>query len=135
MVKAGELRKSWEKISSQLNEAERFLQEHKTDEALYFIWIAAENLINCLKVSVNGIYLKGHRAKTSILKGYAAQGLLKQDYSPAFERLSKYRISAEFHPYTSIPRDYTERDVIRFLEKIKELKREVGRILGKKGVL
>jgi len=135
MVKLKELGQSWKKIGSQIEESKRFLDEQKIDEALYFIWIAAENLVNCLKVTVNGIYLKEHRAKTDILKAYFAAGTLKKDYSRTFEKLSKYRIAAEFHPYTSIKRDYTKEDVKRFLEEIEGLKAELSRILKERGVL
>ena len=135
MVKKEELKQNWEKINSQLKEVERFLGEDKLDEALYFIWIAAENLINNLKVTINGFYLKDHRAKTDILKDYFVMGKLKKDYSKTFEKLSKYRIVAEFHPYTSIPKDYTKEDVLNFLNEIRELEKEIEKFLIKKGIL
>lgn len=135
MVKKEELKQNWEKINSQLKEVKRFLNEDKSDEALYFIWLAAENLVNNLKVTVNGIYLKEHQAKSEILKEYFAINLLKKDYAKTFERLSKYRIVAEFHPYTSIPKDYTREDVLNFLKEIEELKEEIKKILKEKGVL
>ena len=129
MVKKEELKQSWEKINSQLREAKRFLEEDKIDEALYFIWLAAENIVNNLKVAENGFYLKEHRAKTYLLKDYFIAGKLKKDYSETFEKLSKYRIVAEFHPYTSIPKDYKKGDVLNFLKEIQELKKEVERFL------
>ncbi|MEA2053670.1 MAG: hypothetical protein U9O96_00910 [Candidatus Thermoplasmatota archaeon] len=135
MVKKEELRQNWEKINSQLEEAERFLKEGKLDEGLYFIWLAAENIVNNLKVAINGFYLKDHKAKTDILKDYFATGALKKDYSKTFEKLSKYRIVAEFHPYTSIPKDYMEKDVLNFLREIQELRREVEKFLIEKGIL
>jgi uncharacterized protein YutE (UPF0331/DUF86 family) len=135
MIKKEEIRKNWEKINSQLKEVKRFLEEEKLDEALYFIWLAAENIINNLKVGINGFYLKDHKAKTDILKDYFVNGILKTDYSKTFEKISKYRIVAEFHPYTSIPKDYTRRDVLKFLIEIQELKKEVESFLIKKGVL
>lgn len=135
MVKKDELKQNWKKINSQLKEVERFLEEDKLDEALYFIWLATENIVNNLKVAINGFYLKDHRAKTDILKEYFVVGKLKKDYSKTFEKLSKYRIVAEFHPYTSIPKDYTKEDVLNFLKEIEELKKEVERFLIKKGIL
>ena len=129
MVKKEELKQNWGKINSQLKEAKRFLEETKLDEALYFIWLAAENIINNLKVAINGFYLKDHKAKTEILKGYFVTGKLKKDYSKTFEKLSKYRIVAEFHPYTSIPKDYSREDVLNFLREVQELKGEVGKFL------
>lgn len=135
MIKKLELEQNWEKINSQLKEAKRFLEENKIDESLYFTWLAAENIVNNLKVAINGFYLKNHKAKTDILKDYFIMNRLKKDYSKTFEKLSKYRIVAEFHPYTSIPKDYTKQDVLNFLEVIQELKREVERILIKKGTL
>lgn len=135
MVKKEELKQNWEKINSQLGEVKRFLEEEKLDEALYFTWIAAENIVNNLKVAVNGFYLKDHKAKTDVLKDYFVTGKLKKDYSKTFEKLSKYRIVAEFHPYTSIPKDYTREDILNFLKEIQELKKEVEKILIKKGVL
>ncbi len=135
MIKKEELRQNWEKINSQLEEVKRFFEEKKLDEALYFIWLAAENLINALKVSVNGFYLKDHKEKTYILKDYFIQEKLKKDYSKTFETLAKYRLVAEFHPYTSIPKSYTREDVLNFLKEIQELKKEVETILIKKGVL
>lgn len=135
MVKTKDIAQGWEKIGSQLKEAKRFMEEGKIDEALYFTWIAAENLVNCLKVNVNGIYLKEHAAKTDILKDYFIQGTLKQDYSETFKNISKYRIAAEFHPYTSIPRDYTKEQVVKFMETIAKLKEEVGAILRKRGII
>ena len=135
MVKKEELKQNWEKINSQLEEAKRFLKEEKLDEALYFIWLAAENIVNNLKVIINGFYLKDHRAKTDILRDYFVMGKLKKDYSKTFEKLSKYRIVAEFHPYTSIPKDYTKEDVLNFLKEIQELKKEVEKFLIEKGIL
>ena len=135
MIKKEELIQNWKKINSQLNEASRFLEEDKIDEALYFTWLAAENIVNNLKVAINGFYLKDHRAKTDILKDYFVMGRLKKDYSKIFEKLSKYRLVAEFHPYTSIPKDYTKQDVLNFLKEIQELKIEVEKFLIKKGVL
>lgn len=129
------IRKGFDKIKEQLKDAEEFLKKNKTDEGLYFIWIAAENLVNSLKTTLNGFYLKGHREKSYILKDYFVLGILKKDYSTLFEKLSKYRIAAGFHPYTSIPKNYTKQEVIEFLEKIKELKGEVEKILIKRGVL
>ncbi|RLI99272.1 MAG: hypothetical protein DRP06_03755 [Candidatus Aenigmatarchaeota archaeon] len=129
------IREGWDKIKEQLKDAEEFLKKNKTDEALYFIWIVAENLVNSLKTTLNGFYLKEHREKTYILKDYFVLGILKKDYSDLFKKLSKYRIAAGFHPYTSIPKNYTKQEVIKFLEKIKELKGEVERILIKRGVL
>ena len=135
MVKKEELKQNWEKINSQLEEAKRFLKEEKLDEALYFIWLAAENIVNNLKVIINGFYLKDHRAKTDILRDYFVMGKLKKDYSKTFEKLSKYRIVAEFHPYTSIPKDYTKEDVVNFLKEIQEFKKEAEKFLIKKGIL
>jgi uncharacterized protein YutE (UPF0331/DUF86 family) len=135
MAKKKGIEQNWKKISSQLKEAERFLEEEKLDEALYFIWLAAENIINNLKVAINGFYLKDHKAKTDILKDYFALGTLKRDYSKVFEKLSKYRLVAEFHPYTSIKRDYTREDVINYLKEMQELKNEVERFLIKKGII
>lgn len=135
MVTKNELRQNWEKINAQLGEAERFLEENKLDEALYFVWLAAENIVNNLKVAINGFYLKNHKAKTDTLKDYFVKGLLKRDYSKTFEKLSKYQIVAEFHPYTSIPKDYTKNSVLHFLKETRELKEEVEKFLSKKGVL
>jgi len=135
MIKKEEVRQNWLKAESQLREAERFLEEDKPDEALYFIWLAAENIVNSLKVSVNGFYLKEHDAKTGLLKDYFARDVLKKDYSKTFESLAKYRISAGFHPYTSIPKDYTREDVADFLLDIQKLKNEAESILSKKGVI
>lgn len=135
MVSKEEIKQNWKKINDQLQEARRFLGESKLDEALYFTWLAAENIINTLKVAVNGFYLKNHKAKSYALRDYFILGTLKKDYSKTFERLSKYRIVAEFHPYTSIPKDYTEEDVIGFLKEIEELKGEVENFLIKKGDL
>ena len=135
MIKKEELKQNWNKISSQLAEVKRFIEEDKPDEALYFIWLAAENIVNNLKVTINGFYLKDHRAKTDLLKDYFVMGKLKKDYSKIFEKLSKYRIVAEFHPYTSIPKDYTKQDVINFLKEFQELKKEVEKFLIKKGIL
>ena len=115
MIKKEEIKRNWEKINSQLEEVDRFLKEDKIDEALYFIWLAAENIINNLKVSLNGFYLKEHKIKRDILKSYFINETLKKDYSLIFEKLSKYRLVAEFHPYTSIPKDYTKKDVLSFL--------------------
>ncbi len=135
MVSKEEIRQSWNKLNEQLKEAKRFLGENKTDEALYFIWIAAENIVNSLKTAMNGVYLKDHREKSYILKDYFVLGTLKKDYSKVFERLSKYRIAAGFHPYTSIPKEYTKSDVLNFLKEIEGLRAEVNGILIKKGVL
>lgn len=135
MVKKEEIKQNWEKINSQLKEVKRFLEENKLDEALYFIWLAAENIVNNLKVAINGFYLKDHKAKTDVLKDYFVTDKLKKDYSKTFEKLSKYRIVAEFHPYTSIPKDYSKEDVLDFLKEIQELKKEVEKILIKKRVL
>lgn len=135
MVNDDELVKSWEKTEGQLKEAKRFLDENKIDEALYFVWIAAENLVNLLKTTINGIYLKDHKGKTYILKDYFVLGVLKNDYSWTFEKLSKYRIAAGFHPYTAIPKDYTGKDVLVFLNDIERLRAEIGGILAKAGVL
>lgn len=135
MINKEEIRQNWRKAESQLREARRFLEEDKPDEALYFIWLAAENIVNSLKVSVNGFYLKEHDAKTRLLKDYFARDVLKKDYSRAFEELSRYRISAGFHPYTSIPKDYTREDVANFLLDIQKLEREAESLLIKQGVL
>ena len=109
MVNKQEIKQNWEKINSQIKEVKRFLEEDKADEALYFTWLAAENIVNTLKVSIDGYYLKEHKAKTYLLKEYFILEKLKKDYSKIFEKLSKYRIVAEFHPYTSIPKDYTQK--------------------------
>lgn len=135
MVKREELKQNWKKVNNQLREVRRFLKEDKVDEALYFIWLAAENIVNNLKATINGFYLKNHRAKTNILKEYFVIGKLKKDYSKTFEKLSKYRIVAEFHPYTSIPKDYEKEDVLDFLKEIQELRKEVENFLVKKGIL
>jgi len=135
MVTKNEIKQNWEKINDQFKEAKRFLEENKLDEALYFIWLAAENIINTLKVTINDFYLKEHKTKSHTLKKYFILGTLKKDYSKTFEKLSKYRIVAEFHPYTSIPKDYTKKDVLDFIKEIEELKTEVKNFLIKKGVL
>ncbi len=196
MTNNEEIKQNWEKISSQLKEVARFLKENKLDEALYFTWLAAENIINNLKVAMNGFYLKDHKTKTSVLRAYSVTGILKQDYSKTcqkppivtnvprfvqvqtiidrwhvatiysirwflstqifhninlwlallttylgeveylvFEKLSKYRLVAEFHPYTSIPKDYTKEDVLNFLKNVEELKKEVETILINKNIL
>lgn len=134
MISKKEIARNWSKIESQLEESKRFLGEDKPDEALYFIWLAAENIVNALKFSVNGAYLKEHAAKSRELESYFVLGTLKNDYSKTFEQLSKYRIVAGFHPYTSIPKDYTKADVIGFLWEITKLRDEVKAILVGKGV-
>jgi len=121
------------KISDQIDLAKRFLDENRIDEALYFIWLAAENLVNTLKIAVNGFYVKDHREKGLILKEYYALGYLNRDYSKLFEKLAKFRIAAEFHPYTSIPKSYTKNDVLNYLKQIEELREEVIKYLKKKG--
>jgi len=135
MNKEAGIKQNLEKIDTQIDEVKRFLDEDKLDEALYFTWFAAENLVNTLKVSINGYYLKDHKAKYGILKDYFALGTLKKDYSETFKKLSKYRLVAEFHPYTSIPKDYTREDVLEFLHETQELKKEVLKFLTEKGVL
>ncbi len=134
MVKR-KIQEAWEKVEDQLKLAKRFLEEDRIDEALYFVWIAAENIVNTIKTAINGYHLKDHKEKSYVLKEYFATGVLKKDYSKIFERLSKYRIAAEFHPYTSIPRNYSKKNVIKYLGEIDELKREVEIFLKKKGVL
>ena len=126
---------AWRKVEDQLSLARRFLGEGRVDGALYFVWIAVENLVNTLKVSINGRYVKDHREESLILLEYYALGILKRDYSKLMEKLAKYRIAAEFHPYTAIPRDYSEDDVIKYIEEVDELKKEVEGILKSKGVL
>lgn len=135
MVTRNGLRQNWAKTEGQLKEAKRFLEEGKIDEALYFIWIAAENIVNSLKTGINGIYLKDHKGKSYILKEYFVLGTLKKDYSETFRRLSKYRIAAAFHPYTSIQKSYTKADVVKFLKEIEELMAEAKSVLVKRGVL
>jgi len=135
MVKNKEIRQNWEKIETQLREADRFIKENKLDEALYFIWLAAENIVNNIKFAKNGFYLKDHKSKTRTLKEYFVTGSLKNDYSETFEKLSRYRIVAGFHPYTSIPKDYVIDDVLYFLKEIQELKREVEKFLRERGIL
>lgn len=135
MINEEEIRQNWNKINEQLKEVKRYLEEDKSDEALYFTWLAAENIINNLKVAINGFYLKDHKGKSDILKEYFIKNLLKKDYSKIFKKLSKYRIVAEFHPYTSIPKDYTKKDVIGFFTQIKELEKEVADFLIKKNIL
>ena len=122
------------KIDDQINLARRFLSENRVDEALYFIWLAAENLVNTIKLAVNGFYVKDHREKSLILKYYIL-GYLSRDYSELFEKLAKFRIAAEFHPYTSIPKSYSKNDVLNYLKQIEELKEEVVRYLRKKGLI
>ena len=122
------------KINDQINLARRFLNENRIDEALYFIWLAAENLVNTMKIAVNGFYVKDHREKSLILKEYYI-GYLEKDYSELFEKLAKFRITAEFHPYTSIPRSYTKRDVPNYLKQIERLKEEVIKYLKQKGLV
>ena len=89
MVTREEIIGNWKKISDQLEEAKRFLKENKLDESLYFTWLASENIINTLKVSQNGSYLKKHKAKSELLKRYFVLGILKKDYLKVFEKLSK----------------------------------------------
>ncbi|RLI81054.1 hypothetical protein DRP07_08115 [Archaeoglobales archaeon] len=134
MVKR-KIREVWGKIGDQLKLAKRFLEEDRIDEALYFVWIAAENIVNTIKTAINGYYLKDHKEKSYVLKEYFAIGVLKKNYSGIFERLSKYRIAAEFHPYTSIPRSYSRKSVVKYLREVEELKREVEIFLKSKGVL
>ena len=129
------IQEAWVKIEDQISLAERFLKENRTDEALYFVWIEAENLVNTLKVTINGKYLKDHREKSLILLEYYALGTLKKDYSELMEKLAKYRIAAEFHPYTSIPRSYTKSDVENYLHEVKEMRREIEGILKDRGLL
>lgn len=135
MVKKEEIRQNWKKIENQLKEAKRFTEENKLDEALYFIWLASENIVNNIKFAKNGFYLKDHKTKTRTLKEYFVTGSLKNDYSKTFERLSKYRIVAGFHPYTSIPKDYAIDDVLYFLKDTQELKKEVEMFLRERGIL
>lgn len=135
MVTKDEIKQGWIKTEDQLKEAKRFLEEGKIDEALYFVWIAAENVVNSLKTGINGIYLKDHKEKSYILKDYFALGTLKKDYSKTFGRLSKYRLAAGFHPYTSIPKSYTKADVLMFLKEIEGLRTEAREALVKRGVL
>jgi len=134
MMNKDKIVEAWSKVDSQIKEAKGFLSADKIDEALYFIWLAAENLINTLKTLQNGYYLKEHRAKSEVLKRYFLLKILKQDYSEVFERLSKYRLAAEFHPYTSVPKDYTKKDVAYYLGEIESLEKEIGNILIKKGM-
>ncbi|MBU4245568.1 hypothetical protein L6303_07835 [archaeon] len=135
MVTNEGIKQNWGKTEEQLNEAKRFMEEDKIDEALYFVWIAAENVVNSLKTGINGIYLKDHKEKSYILKDYFILGTLKKDYSKTFGRLSKYRLAAGFHPYTSIPKSYTKADVLKFLKEIEELRAEAREALVKRGVL
>jgi len=123
------------KIDDQINLAKRFLNEDRIDEALYFIWLAAENLVNTLKTAINGFYVKDHREKSLILKEYYILGYLNKDYSELFEKLAKFRIAAEFHPYTSIPKSYTKKDVVNYLKQIEELREEVIKYLRKRGLI
>jgi len=124
---------SIEKIEKQLARAGFYLKENELDDALYYVWLAAENLINLLKISVNGFYLKDHKEKSDVLKAYYSRSMLNKDYSLVFEKLSKYRLAAQFEPYTSIPKDYTKDDVNYYLNEILSLKKEIYKFLKEKG--
>lgn len=134
MISKDKIREAWNKVNGQMEEAKNFLKENKIDEALYFVWLAAENLVNTLKILQNGYYLKKHREKSEILKRYFLLKILKKDYSGVFKRLSKYRLAAEFHPYTSVPKDYTKEDVAYYLKEIGALKQEIKKVLTEKGI-
>ena len=123
------------KIDDQIGLAKKFFKEGRVDEALYFIWIAAENLVNTLKTAINGFYVKNHKEKSLILKEYYALGYLENDYSDVFRRLAKFRIAAEFHPYTSIPKSYTEEDVLNYIRWIEKLREEVEEYLRERGLI
>lgn len=132
MLTKKDIKLSIEKIEKQLSRTRLYLEENELDDALYYVWLAAENLVNLLKVSINSFYLKNHKEKSEILKFYYSKNILKKDYSSLFEKLAKYRLAAQFEPYTSIPKDYSKGDVSSYLNEISLLKEEVFKILKEK---
>ncbi len=84
------------KIDDQINLAKRFLNEDRIDEALYFIWLTAENLVNTLKTAINGFYVKDHREKSLILKEYYILGYLNKDYSEVLKSLQSLELQPSF---------------------------------------
>jgi len=84
----------------QINLAKRFLNEDRIDEALYFIWLAAENLVNTLKVAINGFYVKDHREKGLILKEYYILGFLARIILKSLKSLQSLELRLSFILYS-----------------------------------
>lgn len=134
MLRKEDIQKNLETIEKQIKRARGYLKEKEIDDALYYTWLAAENLVNSLKVNINGFYLTDHKEKSEMLKEYYARNLLNKDYSQIFKILSKFRLAAQFEPYTAVPKDYEKADVHFYLKEINKLKKEVYTFLKQKGI-
>ena len=109
----------------QLDIARGFLEGDDIDNALIYVWNCFENLVNCLKDSINRRPVYDHRPKVQVLRDYYLSGVLKQNYSETFSKLIRFRLAAEFGPYTEIPKTYARDDVDNYLKEAVRLLDEV----------
>lgn len=127
--------KNWKKIEKQIKKADEALKRNDTDNAIYFTWLAVENLMNTLKMQINGRFTTSHRRKGFDAKRFYLKGVLKRDYSKMIGKLSRLRLVVAFHPYTKVKEEYTRRDAKQLLNGTQSLKTEVENILKKKGII
>lgn len=128
---ASRVTEAFDLASKQLGIARNFFKDDDIDNALVYAWNCFENLTNCLKDIFNKKPLYDHRPKVQVLRDYYLAGVLKQDYSKIFSKLIRYRLVAEFGPYTKIPKTYTKEDVRNYIKRAEELTHEVERHLNK----
>ena len=130
-----EIIENWNKTIKQMEKAQQYLDRDEIDDALYFTWMASENLLNAIKVQVNGIHTTSHARKSRDAKRFYALGILSKDYSEVIRKLSELRLAAAFHPYTQIEKEYSKEDVEKFMEDIKSLMNETKNFLQTKNIL
>lgn len=131
----GDVLKNWQRIKDHLKLAEDALRNKNADNLILFTWLAAENLINSLKMQINGSFTTSHAKKATNAKRLYAMGVLRRDYSDTIGKLTKLRLLAEHHPYTHLQEQYTLEEAKQYFQDIKSLFKEVETILKQRNVV
>jgi len=134
-IKMNEIRENWNLIKKQVETAEKEIKNNEIGNAIYFTWLAAENLMNTLKTQIDGYFTTSHRKKVFDAKRFYLKHILNKDYSATIKKLSKLRLVAGFSPYTRTKQSYTREDAKKFLKDIKSLMAEVEEKLKKGGII
>lgn len=127
--------RNWQRIKGHLQLAQDALQNKNADNLILFTWLAAENLINSLKLQINGSFTTIHSKKATSAKRFYARGILQKDYSETIGKLIKFRLVAEHHPYTRLREKYTLEEAKRYFRDIESLFKEVEAILKQRNVI
>lgn len=135
MIKREEIIENFNRSKKRIEWALEKIEEGDIDEAVNQLFLAGENLISTVKFQLNSSFTDKHFEKIIEARRFFIMEIFSKDYTEVLKKLKLSRIPAIHHPYTSISKKYSRKEVEKWLGELKEMLKDVENFMKKRGFL